>query len=639
MIKDDSFGSSDEWELLFALAQELTGNAYTDKQKSGLLSSNVARRARQIGINTLAAYIERLADDSAEIPYLLTAVTIHTTSWFRELPHFQEMENDILKHLQNKTQSITFNILFAACSTGQEVYSFAVKLEKFRSMYKNFDYRIEAFDIDPICVDIGKSAIYPLESAPKELIHDYANSIRIGKASASGFFTFSKELRQRISWSVASLLDTNFTSEKFDWIVCRNVLIYFDAAAIKKIAFKFKTHLKNNNSRICLGHSESFETEGLGLKHIGRSIYSLATKEQPVKSPLISADSKAILIVDDSNVVRERLKKIFEVTNSNIYLAANANEATTIIKSKKIDFITLDLQMPDLDGISWAKNIRELGYKTPIVLISDSTLTDAPQILDALGKVVQEYFEKKNLFSNSDLLIDKLNAFTSKESVYLDLEIEKEIKKQINRTAHTIAKPDVILIGASTGGTTALTELLRNFPKPTPPIVIVQHITPHFAKPFAERLAAESGLTLGSSQTGTTLEANHLYLSWGDYHIGINKEVGVLKLTNSSAAPVTRHRPSVDFLFESAALLKHINITAVLLTGMGADGARGLLKLKQNGHWTICQDKNSCVVFGMPKEAIYLGAASKIGSIQEIRNEICSLLFSMAQTNISSKAN
>lgn len=181
----------------------------------------------------------------------------------------------------------------------------------------------------------------------------------------------------------------------------------------------------------------------------------------------------------------------------------------------------------------------------------------------------------------------------------------------------------LILIGASTGGTEALLRLLKNMPRDCPPVLVVQHIAPSFAKPFAERLAAASGLQLGTPLSGNEVKPGHLYMAWDDYHIGLRLRGGILQLETSIAPPQHSVRPAVDFLFESATRLQALSHTVgVLLTGMGRDGAEGLLHLKNAGAMTFTQDAASSVVYGMPGQAAALGASSFSGSPEQIRQQI-----------------
>lgn len=179
---------------------------------------------------------------------------------------------------------------------------------------------------------------------------------------------------------------------------------------------------------------------------------------------------------------------------------------------------------------------------------------------------------------------------------------------------------DVIVIGASTGGPDALTELLRGMPPGTPPVVVVQHIAPALAQGFAERLARNAGLKLGRVEAGVPLERETIYLSVDARHIGVRKGMSGPVVFLDDGPAVSGHRPSVDYLFSSVArALGGHRVFAVLLTGMGRDGAEGLKSLLERGAFTVAQDEASCAVYGMPKEAVKLGAAKLIGPVQQIR--------------------
>jgi chemotaxis protein methyltransferase CheR len=191
----------------------------------------------------------------------------------------------------------------------------------------------------------------------------------------------------------------------------------------------------------------------------------------------------------------------------------------------------------------------------------------------------------------------------------------------VKTDAHSVhpARPQLIVLGASTGGTQALTELLRELPAQMPPICVVQHITPGFARTFAERLEHVSGLKVPKPESGMALKEGHIYIAQGDYHILVEKRAGSLRLATMDSEPVNRHRPSVDVLFESVAKSQVQGVMGILLTGMGKDGAQGLLKLRSNGAFTMAQDQHSSVVFGMPKEAIQLGGAVFVGNLKDLR--------------------
>jgi chemotaxis methyl-accepting protein methylase len=194
-----------------------------------------------------------------------------------------------------------------------------------------------------------------------------------------------------------------------------------------------------------------------------------------------------------------------------------------------------------------------------------------------------------------------------------------ETKRATTAAAQTFRSCDAILIGSSTGGTTALVDLLGNLNISLPPVVVVQHISHQFSQDFAQRLASASNLAFDYEHGNKTLQRNSLYMSVGDYHLGMKGRRGDLKLYKSDEPPLKSHRPAVDFLFHSASQLSDVKFLCILLTGMGEDGARGLLALKKAGHFTASQDEVSSTVYGMPKAAAELGASQFIGNIGELR--------------------
>ena len=217
-----------------------------------------------------------------------------------------------------------------------------------------------------------------------------------------------------------------------------------------------------------------------------------------------------------------------------------------------------------------------------------------------------ENFDTKDTYFQLDK--NSCYQFSEKQVVHLKIDAEPFIKSFNN--------PRFIVVGASTGGPETLEVLLKNFPKPTPPIIVVQHINPSFTESFARRLANIAGLECRDTRSKVPLENNGLYVAWGDYHLNVIEDNNSLFLKPNFDSKVNGHRPSVDCLFESAAKIRAKSI-GILLTGMGKDGAEGLLKMKRtNRSLTMAQNKESCVVYGMPKEAIERGATFVVGSVE-----------------------
>lgn len=618
---------SEEWQSLFRLAESLTGQAYTLQQQSGLLKNNFSRRLRQLSLDSINEYLNYLNENDSEWAHFLSLATIHTTSWFRESPHYKILR-EVIEKRQFRNKNV-FRVMCAASSTGQEAYSLGLLLESFRRVRPEFEYKIDAFDIDPISIETAKRGVYAKASMPAAIWQNYKHLLLVGKNRAEGHFTVSKDIRSRIHWDVGDITSPPDYGYKYDWVMCRNVLIYFNSKKVVEVIKNFKKIL-NQDGYLCIGHSESFDSEAIGLKLLSNSIYSRVVSKDQVKTPtaepvvpvktVTDVLASRVLIVDDSEVIRKKLSKILLSANFEVVEAKDSIEADEKLVKNQIHFITVDYHMPGLDGVSWVKKLRAGGNNIPAVMVSDSTLEDAPQILNILGKEIQDFYDKKTLHSHPEYLVEKAKALVHSSQC-------KPLSKRKSRSKTKLpdlgfAHADLILIGASTGGTTALVELLGHMNKNCPPVVVVQHITANFSKPFAERLAIQAGLNLGESRHGVKLESGHLYMAHGDYHIGVEEDHGRLTLKTSYEGLVSRHRPSVDFMYISASTLKRKNIVAILMTGMGADGAQGLLQLHRMGAFTACQNEESCIVFGMPKEAIRLGAHKFTGDISELRELI-----------------
>jgi two-component system chemotaxis response regulator CheB len=255
--------------------------------------------------------------------------------------------------------------------------------------------------------------------------------------------------------------------------------------------------------------------------------------------------------------------------------------------------------------------------RVPIAILSGTNPEEAGDVLGALEDGAQDFIDKSELFKSKEESIERIIALAKNFEGSRNL-VTPGASKALGGSIRK--RPDVILIGASTGGTAALVELLQDMPPDSPPILITQHIVKTFAKAFAQRLASSAKLKLADPFKESLLKPGHIYLALDDYHIGLEEQDHQLHIKVSNAAPVNRHRPSVDFLFQSATKIsKRHCVLAVIMTGMGADGAKGMKELKDLGHITVAQDEASSVVFGMPKEAIKLGAVDIIGNPYQIR--------------------
>ena len=617
-------------KLLVTLATKLTGGNQDGASRQESLIGNIERRMSDLGYSTLLDYLNFAESDADEFGQLISALTIHTTSWFRENPHFVAFQEILLEAVKKNE---VFTVWCSACSTGEEVYSFAIMLEAFRSANPKFEYRVLGTDIDPVSIQIAERAIYANRTSNFHLDR-YQAHLLTGTGETEGYFTLTKEIRSRCTFRVADLrLALNPGDGPFNVCVCRNVLIYFTPSGVDQIVRTIIPHIKPNG-HLFLGHSETINSADHGVVQCGHSVFVKAESRAPsafelkpgamVKTPIATAvpqtkgattagaDGKKlkVLSIDDSATARKQLNQHFTDMGFESTTVASAFEASKFLRLNRVDLITLDLKMPEMNGDQWLEGERKGGLTTPVVIVSDVHAADARSVVELLGRGAQEYLEKDRLFNKRSRLKDTFLEMIRGNSV--------KPKRERSRTTVPAGRPELILIGASTGGPQALMRILKGMPANSPPIVVTQHISQKFAGPLAERLAAISGLKLGSVENGAPISEGHIYVASNDQHIGVVEKDGALVVQTSSVPPINGHRPSVDAMFNS---IKNNDFPtmALLLTGMGRDGAAGLRGLRNRGAFCVAQSEEDCVVYGMPREAIALDAADFVGNLDEIR--------------------
>ncbi|MGQ9687499.1 MAG: protein-glutamate methylesterase/protein-glutamine glutaminase [Desulfobaccales bacterium] len=334
-----------------------------------------------------------------------------------------------------------------------------------------------------------------------------------------------------------------------------------------------------------------------------------------------------VLIVDDSAIVRKIFTEVLskEPALEVVGTAPDPYVARDRIVQTKPDVITLDVEMPRMDGLTFLKKIMHY-YPLPVIIVSSLTPRGGKMALQALELGAIEVLAKPDgAFSVGDLgeeLIQKIRA-----AAYIRLP-KKEISESVAAPTPARVTPlvqttnKIIAIGASTGGTEAIKEVLLRLPQNTPGIVIVQHMPPKFTTAFAERLNQQCAMEVKEAQDGDSVVTGRALIAPGNYHMLLKRSGARYFVQVRTGPPVHHQRPSVDVLFNSAAITGGANVIGVILTGMGADGAEGLLAMKEHGAYTIAQDEASCVVFGMPKEAIKRGATHKVLPLTRIPDEI-----------------
>jgi two-component system chemotaxis response regulator CheB len=337
-----------------------------------------------------------------------------------------------------------------------------------------------------------------------------------------------------------------------------------------------------------------------------------------------------VLIVDDSAVVRQSLNEILS-SDKNIEVigtAADPYYAAEKIKKQVPDVITLDVEMPRMDGLTFLKKIMS-QHPIPVIIISSLTASGTETALKALDFGAVEIITKPQMHSKDFILESKIKICDAVKAASTITTERLKRRLQKSRIVEPKYSADVVIpkiagksmikttekvvaIGASTGGTEALKDILVDLPHDTPGIVIVQHMPEVFTKSYAKRLNQICKIAVKEAEDNDTIIRGRALIAPGNYHMLV-KRSGARYYINIKQGPlVNRHRPSVDVLFRSTARYAGKNAVGIILTGMGDDGARGLLEMKEAGAETYAQNEESCVVFGMPREAIKLNAANKV---------------------------
>ena len=623
--------TDEDKELIYNMAHQITGTCGDPSARHDIILSNVIRRMHSLKIKHFSDYLERVAKYTSELDHFISAVTIHTTGWFREMPHFKNLEMWLRDIHGGMNGQHRLRILCAACSTGEEAYSFGCVLEAYRRQHPSFEYDITGIDIDPVSISKAKDGLYKIDDLTlMPLIYRQFFISRARKGE--NHYAIHVDIQKRSRFFVGNLFDLPFSEqEKFDWIACRNVLIYLSLAQVREVVQRLLSHLKPSG-RLVLGHCETIEGKEFRLAPLGNSSFEFARGEEDSGDEAIH-----VLAVDDSAVVRQWLAKLFSDSGMKVFTAANSEQATLLCQKEKIDVVTLDIHLEKESGLDWLQGMRAQNASFPAILLTDVNAQEAPDVLNALEGLAEDYVNKGSVGINNQEFVERIRAivrtFRSRVKIHNHSTIGEsnyiKIKNKIK-----VVRPDLILIGASTGGTDAISKLIAAMPKDSPPIVCVQHIQSEFSTLFRSKLMIVSGLQDGGFERVRELQPGFLYLPADDTHIGVRQLGEKLHIYSSSDDKIYSHRPSVDFLFQSAAMVRGKNIMAILLTGMGKDGARGLLDLHNAGAVTMVQDELSSVVWGMPGEAVRLGAAKVIGNLRELRTM---LLEAISSNNVRSK--
>jgi two-component system, chemotaxis family, protein-glutamate methylesterase/glutaminase len=336
-----------------------------------------------------------------------------------------------------------------------------------------------------------------------------------------------------------------------------------------------------------------------------------------------------VVVVDDSALVRGLLAEIIDRQPDMTCVGAAADPlvAREMIRNLNPDVITLDIEMPRMDGIDFLSRLMRLR-PMPVVMVSTLTERGADVTLKALELGAVDFVAKPKIG-----VADGLRQ--------LGADITDKIRTAAKARVHRLAAPagganaapakpvtmaslgrlsteKIIFIGASTGGTEATREVLVNLPADCPAVMITQHMPPGFTKSYAARLNSLCRIRVAEAQDGERVLPGHAYIAPGGFHLSVERSGANYIARVQDGEPVNRHKPSVEVLFDSAARVVGRNALAVMLTGMGADGAKAMRSMRDAGSYNLVQDENSCVVFGMPREAIAHGAAHEVLPLTQI---------------------
>lgn len=333
-----------------------------------------------------------------------------------------------------------------------------------------------------------------------------------------------------------------------------------------------------------------------------------------------------VLVVDDSAVVRKVLTRELNKYRG-IEVVGTAPDpyiARDKILSLHPDVLTLDVEMPRMDGITFLRKLMQ-HHPLPVIVLSSLTPKGGATAMEAMAAGAVEVMNKPGsaycVSEACEILAEKIKAASlvrlNKTNVQVKPTVSSPIPTAMVETTHK-----VFAMGASTGGVQALMTVLKTFPRNAPGTVVVQHMPPNFTKSFADRLNIECEVSVKEAQNGDHVLPGHVLIAPGGFQMQLKRSGANYYVSVMDGPRVCRQKPSVEVLFNSVAQIAGRNAVGVILTGMGDDGARGLLNMKQAGAHTIAQDEESCVVFGMPKEAINHGGVEVVLPLTRITQQM-----------------
>lgn len=352
-----------------------------------------------------------------------------------------------------------------------------------------------------------------------------------------------------------------------------------------------------------------------------------------------------VICVDDSALIRSLMSEIINSQPDMVVVATASDplQARDLVKLHNPDVMTLDVEMPRMDGLEFLEKLMRLR-PMPVVMVSSLTERGSEAALRALELGAVDFVTKPRLgirdglLAYTELIVGKIRiAATACLPAAKNRRVgtQQDPSRQIPMLHNArVSAEKLIVIGASTGGTEAIREVLLSLPPDSPGIMIAQHMPAGFTRSFAQRLDNVCRVWVSEAVQGERILPGHAYIAPGEFHLSLRRSGANYVAQVDQEEAVNRHRPSVDVLFDSAAIHAGENAVGMLLTGMGRDGAEGLLHMRQAGAHTLVQDEASCVVFGMPREAIAIGAACEVVPLRDMGQCVMSHLSSLDERGI-----
>lgn len=352
----------------------------------------------------------------------------------------------------------------------------------------------------------------------------------------------------------------------------------------------------------------------------------------------------SVMVIDDSALVRNLLSSIINSQEDMevIGVAPDPLIAREMIRRLNPDVLTLDIEMPKMDGLEFLEKLMRLR-PMPVIMISTLTEKSAEATMEALALGAVDFVSKPKVDVANELEQYR-EEIARKIRMASVVQIKKTPKATVNGNPNNLSvlgtnriysTEKLIIVGSSTGGTEALKDFLIDLPPDTPGILIAQHMPEAFTKSFANRLDSLCKISVKEAQGGERVLPGHAFIAPGHSHLLLKRSGANYVTELSQSEPVNRHRPSVDVLFRSAATYAGKNAIGVILTGMGKDGAAGMLEMRKAGAYNFAQDEASCVVFGMPKAAIEIGATDEVVPLNNMANRVLSKLTSLGMDKMS----